>query len=159
MACGRCPGGGGGNPSNPTCGANCLRAANITIPCSDNTVPCTGVFSQSLVAGNASNNGGCVENGVACGITYQILSYSSDLSNVTLSEAGLLEGEVNSTAVPNTIAVIRYRRYCDCNSLAATGKVFVCIKDICVNVSCGDDTECNKCTGECDPVIPNAILS
>ena len=152
MACGKCPGG-GGNPPVSSCGANCFRVKNITIPCSEDTSPCGSSFSKNLATDNTTLNG-CSNGDGACDVTFQLLSHTSDVENVVITEAGLLTGDTTDSAVPNAMAVIRYKIFCNCNSLSGRGKVYVCINDLCKNTEpCETGFECNKCNGLCEESI------
>lgn len=155
MAC--CPG--KKSTSSPVCGTNCFRTTTQVVSCSESTGPCgEGSGSKNLATLNIQLNG-CTDSEGACDKTYQLVSYGAEFDTVALTEAGLLTWETSAAAIPNSLAVIRYRVFCGCNTLSATGKVYVCIKDLCANVLCGEDDACNKCNGLCEPIIPNAILT
>lgn len=157
MACGRCPGG-GNPPSVSGCGDNCFRVVNHSIPCADSSAPGAS-GSKDLALLNTDING-CSNGDGPCDVTYQLLSFSIEhFSAVTISEAGLLEWTLIGEATPNTLGVVRYRVFCNCNQLSASGKIYVCVKDLCTNIVCDEDFACNPETGICDPIVPNAVLT
>ena len=145
------------NPS-PSCGTNCFRANNYAVACADSAGPCGGTGSKDLTTVNTSFNG-CSNGDGDCGVTYQLVSYTSHFSSVTISEDGLVEWTLSDSAEPNNLGTIRYRVFCNCSNLSATAKIFVCVKDLCANTIVTEGFECDKCTGELEPIVPNAILS
>lgn len=156
MGC--CPGR-SSTPTSPSCTTNCFRAKNITEFCDGvNSMPCGGTGSRDISLDN-TNTSACSDSNGACAVTYQLVSYTSHFSAVTLDSAGNLAWTVSNTANANDLGVIKYRIYCGCNTFSAVARVYVCIENRCTNQLCPEDTSCNKCTGDCDPIIPNAILS
>lgn len=147
MACGRCPGSGNPPTSSGCPGGNCFRALNYTLPCADSAPP-GGSFSKDLTLVNSSIKG-CSNGDGDCDVTYQLLSAAAGFTGVTISEAGLLEGSFTDEAVPNTTPIIRYKIFCNCNTLSATAKVYVCVQDLCVNENCEEGFECDPVTGDC----------
>ena len=101
---------------------NCLPT--IVNPPSDPVLPCTDCLQvASLIVPCISSIGPCAEEGDAL------------------------------NAVPNEYVVIKYRVVCPCESgtkttLSGIGQVSVCIKDLCMYVTC--NTGCDPCTGECE---------
>ena len=145
-------------PSSPSCTTNCFRATNVTLSCNALTpVACGGTYTRNLADDN-SDIAGCSNTEGACNVVYQLLSFSAHFSAVTLSSAGALVATRASGADPNTLGTIRYRSYCDCNNYSATGRVYVCIDNLCANVLCPEDEYCTQCSG-CQAVVPNAILT
>lgn len=146
-------------PTSPSCTTNCFRAVDVTRGCVDSSpAPCGGTLTIDLAEEN-NNLNNCTSGGVDCPVVYQLISHTSHFSSVTISSAGELELTVSDSATPSDLGTIRYRVYCTCNSYSSTGKVRVCIKNLCTNVLCEEGDYCNKCTGECDPIIPNATLT
>lgn len=145
-------------PSSPSCTTNCFRAINVTIPCNALTpTGCGETYTRNLANDN-SDVAGCSNSGGPCNVVYQLLSFTSHFSSVTLSSSGALVATRAEGADPNSLGIIRYRLYCDCNNYSATARVYVCIDNLCANVLCPEDEVCDQCDG-CIPVIPNAILT
>jgi hypothetical protein len=138
--------------STPSCGTNCFRAKNHAVNCEDSVGP-GGSGSKDLTEVNLSFEN-CVNEDGACEVTYQLVSYTAHFSVVTISEAGLVEWTLSEESEPNTLGTIRYRVFCNCNSYSATGKLFVCVKNLCANVLCLEEGyECDKTDGICKPFI------
>lgn len=145
-------------PTSPSCTTNCFKANNVTIECNALTpVTCGGNYTRDLADDN-TDIAGCSNSEGACDIVYQLLSYTSHFSSVTLSATGDLVATRAAGADPNSLGIIRYRIYCACNNYSATARVYVCIDNLCANVLCPEDEECTQCDG-CTPVVPNAILT
>lgn len=153
MGC--CP----GKKSNPpqACGTNCFRANNHAVSCDESVGP-GGSNTKDLTTVNTSFNN-CSDESGACTVTYQLVSYTAHFSSVTISEEGLVSYTLATSSDPNTLGTIRYRVYCNCNTFSASAKLFVCVKDLCVNEICEDGFQCNKTNGLCEAIIPNAVLT
>lgn len=145
-------------PTDPGCPTNCFRAADITVSCLnggiDNGIdPCGGVYNFDLAA-EIDNERSCSEDGTPCDLIFQLISYSSHFSNVTISSVGAV---VATTAlsplvsIPSSLGLIKYRVYCACNAYSAVGELNICINNLCGNQVCGTGLICSPCTGLCVP--------
>lgn len=152
-------------PSVPGCSGECFSAADITIPCVyqgaiDNGIdPCGGTYNFDLGEHN-DNDQACVSGGVPCAVTYQLISYSTHFSNVTLNPdgTGVATTALSPTvSVPTQLGEIKYRIYCGCNAYSATGSLFICINNLCANQVCPSGQECSPCTGNCNPVFNGGL--
>lgn len=145
-------------PSSPTCTTNCFRANNYTRACVPETpVECAGVYSIDLTTVNTDIQN-CSNDDGDCPVVYQLVSYSSHFSAVTISAGGEVSATRASAADPNTMGQIKYRMYCSCNNYATTARIFICIDNLCANVLCPEDEVCTQCSG-CQAVVPNASLT
>lgn len=135
-------------PSDPVlpC-ADCLQVASLIVPCISSIGPCAEEGEVDLAAVNDYTV-------CECPVIYQVISVGAGLTNVSISAEGILSFTSDAlNAVPNEYVVIKYRVVCPCESgtkttLSGIGQVSVCIKDLCMYVTC--NTGCDPCTGECE---------
>ena len=149
-----CTGGAYTPASNPdsNCTTDCIDAPRVVVACDSSTPPC-GVTGQVDVSGFLTTTA-CTGT-----ISYTLLSYDTTaLENVSISGAGVVQWDTTNAAEINTFARITYLIECSNSILSDQGVVDVCIQSLCPTAPCASGTECNPCTGNCDPIVPDITI-
>jgi hypothetical protein len=144
----------GGCPPTPTCPRDCFIAASHVVPPDQSIGACGQNGSVDLLAINTDADTFCTG-----AMSFSVYSYDAvGLTNVSVSNAGLLTFTTTSAAVPNQLYNIMYRIYCNGTIYSSMGNVWIGILDLCT-LACATGTLCNKCTGVCDPILIDVSTS
>jgi len=115
--------------------------------------PCdeTGVTDISTLDHDFS---GCGANPVKFYLVEFDTNYFSDM---TLSEAGVLTWTTGLTSVAGKFGSFVFKAVC--GNLSAFQEGLICVKDLCLNVTCPPGQECNVCDGECEASVSDINVS
>lgn len=98
-------------------------------------------------------------------IVYSIVSYDTDFFQTLTIDGGTgvitigLQGTgVDDAPAPYSTGEIVYRVNDTGSILSAVETITVCARNLCES-ACAEGTECNPCTGNCDPIVPDVELN
>ena len=131
---------------------DCFELGTVVITCENSVGPCneTGFISFSCFTFPCANPQFEVIN--KKDLKYLTVD-SIDSQGITFTTNG--EGNANDREE------ICFRAVCkgdDCDVKSDYGSAVIYIKDKCAGVICPEEHQCNKCTGECEPLCPNLTV-
>lgn len=123
-------------PSNP-CDSNCIYAPNLLV--ADQVTACSNVATDIDISPIIA----------ACSVEakYTIVSYKNVTGVPTITSTAVTFIPANNDYKP---AEIIYK--ISCGMLSDTGKIIIVYKNECIDITCGEGTICNKCTGICEDI-------
>lgn len=132
--------------------SNCLCINDLRIGCNKGPSPCGGQMTIDLTEYNdvsASN----------CPVVYILKSYDTKaFSEVTLTDDGTLHITTSATFKKSQEFKITYKVSSPCSILSDEATVYVCMRDLCVDVYCVDG-KCDQCDGGCEPYVPEININ
>ena len=139
------------NPPPKCPDGKCLRIPHLLVG-SDNSVGPCGETGLIPFQGTGINTSICGSNTP----TYTIISKSNIFTNVSINSTGITF-TTTSAVSEDSVGIIEYAVACGQYSSIASATII--LKNLCASVICGPTQECNRCTGNCEDIEGNIVVS
>ena len=134
------------DPPGPTCD-DCLKIYSLRVPCDTGPYPCGGEDGTVVIDLADYNDITACEG---CEGTYSIYTFDdTGLTSAVTTDEGVVTIVTNSVFVSRDEYEVVYKFTCPCMKTAAYGSIFVCKRDLCFGVTCGEGEDCSACDGTC----------
>lgn len=129
-------------PPVPCSNGNCIYAPNMLVT---NVTACAGVSTVDLSPVVA-----------VCGAdtVHYTITHTQNVASVSITEESIIFTPVDNNYEEG---IIKYR--IRCGNLSKTGTIIIVYKNECLSITCDENEQCDKCTGNCIPLPPDLFTN